>query len=378
MVDRERCTGCGACAVVCGRAAIRMQPDEDGFQYPQIDRMLCVDCGKCNAVCPVPAVPEKSNHPENAWMAYTKDEALRRASSSGGVFSMLANQILSRGGVVFGCAMSDDCYSACHTGVDSAEGLEKLRGSKYVQSDLGDTIRQARTELDAGRWVLFSGTPCQVAGLKAVLGNKNYEKLLTVDLICHGVPSPAVWERYVRETEAEYGAKVTGVSFRDKSRGWKNFSLALELSNGMTRSQTVAEDPYLRGFIGNLYLRRSCHQCVFKGTGYRSDLTLADFWGVERFCPEENNDRGVSVVIAHTRSGMQWMDALGQDAVMKTVEMENMETANPSYYRSAPANPLRERVLKEIKNNTTRKVVEKYWGKSLISKIRRKLFSLLG
>lgn len=378
MVEKARCTGCSACAMACGAKAIRMQPDEDGFLYPQIDRTRCVDCGKCSAVCPVIAIPDKTDTATKACMIYAKDAALRSASSSGGAFSLLAQQVLDKGGVVFGCAVSDDCYGAHHIGVDSCEELEKLRGSKYIQSAMGDTLRQAKAALDRGSWVLFSGTPCQIAGLKSFLGNKPYEKLVTVDVICHGVPAPAVWENYVRELEGEHGCKVTKVSFRDKAAGWQRYSLSMEFSNGVRYSRSVTEDPYLRGFVGNLYLRPSCYRCAFKGNGYCSDITLADFWGVKQFSPEESDDRGISLAITHTESGESLAAALGEAAVIKAVPMKDAILGNSSYDKSVPNNPFRERVLREIKTKGTRTVVEKYWGNSLISKIRRKLIRLLG
>ena len=378
MIEKEYCTGCGACAMVCSMKAIQMKPDKDGFLYPDINQTMCVNCRKCDDACPVSASSPVDTGPDQAWMAYARNEGLRHSSSSGGAFSLIAETVLMQGGTVFGCTMSKDCYSAHHIAVETLEDLRKLRGSKYIQSNLDDTFRQAKDALDAGRWVLFSGTPCQIAGLKTFLGKKNYEKLLTVDMVCHGVPSPRVWENYIREIEGEYDQKVTQVSFRDKTEGWVRFSLAIDMANGKNYRANVTKDPYLRGFVGNLYLRKSCYRCAFKAGRYLSDITLADFWGIEKIYPNESDNKGISLIIIHTEKGDRCLELLREQAILKPIPLKDAVSSNPSYFKSVPPNPFRDRVLKQIETKGTRKTIEKYWGNSLISKIRRKILKLLG
>lgn len=374
MVDQSRCTGCGACVGVCPVSAIAMKEDAEGFLYPEIDPSLCVGCDACNRACPV----EQSREPEQkakAFMAYSRDPLLRKQSSSGGAFSMLARKILEQGGTVFGCAMDADCRGASHIRVESLEDLARLRGSKYVQSRMDDVLRQVQKDLREGRWVLFSGTPCQVAGLRGFLGDQKQEKLLTVDLICHGAPSPMVWREYVRQLEKEAGSKLIRVQFRDKARGWRLFSLHCEFENGSVRSKTVAEDLYLRSFVQDLYLRPSCHQCAFKGNGYRSDLTLGDFWGVERVLPQEAGDEGVSLIIAHTGKGIAALENL--EGAVRPVPLAPSLESNRPYYCSVKPNPYRNIALRQIRLRGTEGVLAKYCGTGLTAKCRRKLAAIL-
>lgn len=370
MVGKEQCTGCSACAMSCGMGAIQMVADREGFLYPRIDAESCVDCGKCKKACPVLQGAEPEAEVPKAYMLHAQDETLRKASSSGGAFSMLALEILKKGGIVFGCGMTDDCYQAGHIYVDSAEELGKLRGSKYVQSDMGNVMKEVKEALERDRWVLFSGTPCQVAGLQVFLGRKKYSKLLTVDVICHGVPSPVVWESYVKELEAGYGSKAVAVSFRDKSAGWRVYSLTCDFESGARYSGKITEDAYLRGFVSDLYLRPSCYHCAFKDRNYYSDLTLADFWGVDRYDPARTEDKGISLAVTHTIQGAEAVKALEN---VREVPLQTALKSNASYYKAVAPNLFRGKAIEEIEARGVTRTVEKYCGKSLVSKVRRKL-----
>lgn len=376
MVESSRCTGCGACAAICSRNAISMEPDREGFVHPVIRRDLCTDCGLCERVCPVGAEARENKIPEQSFLAMAKDETLCLKSSSGGVFSLLAERTLQNGGLVFGCEMAQDCYSAHHVGIDSPEKLGPLRGSKYLESDPEDTFRQAKAALKQGKQVLFTGTPCQIAGLQAFLSGMDTEKLLAVDVICHGVPAPDVWKRYLEELEGQFGAKAETVSFRSKAEGWQRYSLECTFQNGRVYRKSVLEDPYLRGYVENLFLRPACHNCGFKGNGYHSDLTISDFWGVGRIFPELAGAAGVSLVIAHTEKGLEAAKTL-ENCRMEPVKLEQALRSNPSYYGPVKPNPWRKAAMGEIRRLGSGKTLKKYCSNTLGAKIRRKLAKLM-
>lgn len=303
ITQKANCCGCGACAQVCPKKCITMEPDSEGFLYPVVDTQTCVDCGLCEKVCPILNKAEPVCQDVEAFAAYTKDREVRETSSSGGIFSALAQQILAQKGVVFGAAFAED-FSVHHIKIEHPEELERLRGSKYVQSRMECTYQEAKHLLQAGRAVLFSGVACQIAGLKAFLG-KEYDNLYTVDVLCHGVPSPKVWQMYVRNQERHYGGKTTGVSFRDKRSGWKAYSVTMSFQNGGEYSAKNAQNHYMRMFIGDVCLRPSCHSCRFKDIPRGSDLTIGDAWGIQKHMPDMDDDRGTSVVLVNSEKGRQ-------------------------------------------------------------------------
>lgn len=298
--ERELCTGCTACAAACPMDCIAMVPDAEGFSRPVIDTERCIDCGRCAAVCPVTAEALHLDGPTTAFAAVNSDEDVRRSSTSGGVFTMLCRWVLEREGVVFGAAYDSE-FRVVHTVAENEAELEPMRGAKYAQSDLNGIYRQVREFLRQGRYVLFSGTPCQVAGLAAFLG-KPQDRLLTVDLICHGVPSPKVWQHYIRsrsEFDAD-GAAPCAINLRSKETGWPGYSARFDYPQGRSYSAANVRDPYLRGFVGDLYLRPSCHSCRFKGITRCSDFTLGDYWGVWSQLPELHDGKGTSLVLLHS------------------------------------------------------------------------------
>lgn len=302
MVPVENCTGCSACRDRCPQQAIEMREDREGFLYPTIDESKCNQCGLCAEICPVrTTVPVEGIDEPAVYAAWTTDREVLRRSSSGGVFSEIARVVLNKGGVVIGAAY-DENMVVRQVGVETWECLDKLRGSKYVQSDVADSYRIAKKYLDAGRHVLYSGTPCQIAGLHAALGS-SHETLLTCSLICHGAPSPKVFRMYLAYLARQYHAKVTGFCFRDKRYGWGHPTVSIKMSNGLTVDNSNFDDPYNMGFLKNIYLRPACHACPYKTGQPVADITIGDFWELFKHQPELVNHGGTSAIIVNTTKG---------------------------------------------------------------------------
>ncbi len=337
--NKQDCCGCGACVYCCSKQCISMQEDDEGLLYPIVDKASCIDCGLCEKVCPI-INQGAERKPLAVFAAKNPDEQIRKESSSGGIFTMLAERTIERGGVVFGAAFNED-WEVEHQYTETKEGLAAFRGSKYVQSKIGDNYKQAEKFLKQGRQVLFSGTSCQIAGLKLYL-RKDWDNLFTVDVVCHGVPSPSVWSKYLEEiTKRPKGAAgknsvlsslnsmpvITGISFRDKRLGWKKFGFAIRCAapeeaakNTVLQSDKYQENTWLyeplnenlfmRGFLSNLYLRPSCYACAAKSGKSGSDITLGDFWGIWNHYPEFSDDKGESLVLINSTKGQQTFNSL--------------------------------------------------------------------
>ena len=302
--DKHECTGCTACMAVCPAQCIVMRRDRQGFDYPVGNPDVCIGCGKCEAVCPVlnpmdPAEPL-------ATFAVRVPEYMD-GSSSGGVFPALAKAVVDEGGAVYGAVLNPD-MTVGHAEADDMAAVEAMRGSKYVQSDMYDAFTDAKALLDEGRNVLFSGTPCQVAGLNSFLG-KPYDNLLTVDVACHGAPSPGLWEKYVAALGHKYGGRVTGVKFRDKSQSWRTYEFTVETTEGKV-SVPHFKDVYMTLFLQDMSLRPSCYSCPAKGGRSHSDVTLADLWNVSAVAADMDDDRGASLALANTQKGKVALSAV--------------------------------------------------------------------
>lgn len=345
LKDKTACTGCGACASICPKGAIAMKADAEGFLYPSVDPALCIGCDLCEKRCPSGHAPAETS--PLILGAQHKDEAVRAASSSGGVFTALARQTLAKGGVVFGAAF-DPSLRVEHIGAFDETELAEMRGSKYVQSDAADAIANAAALLEREIPVLFSGTPCQIAGLLAKVGKKHRDRLLTVDFVCHGVPSPGVFASYIRSLEAERGKRVVGYTFRDKRNGWKDFSAVATFEDGSEHVGSQRDEPYLYGFLQNLYLRPSCMRCDhLRGRHHPADITIADLWGAQEICPQRDDDMGLSLVMANTKRGRAALDACHSALTMFPVELDGMLRVNPSIEVPAKAHEKRARFFAE-------------------------------
>lgn len=306
LADHTHCTGCGACASGCPKDAISMERDKEGFAYPVADLEKCVHCGHCTAICPI--LREREPHPlPAAYAAWNRDEGVRKDSTSGGAFTALADYVLEGGGVVFGAAF-DGRQHLRHVACFRKEDLWRLRGAKYVQSDLGETFREVRTALES-RTVLFSGTPCQVDGLYRYLGCRP-ENLITCDLVCHGVPSPGVWEDMARAIERRKRQGLQAVRFRNKVTGWKDSHFTVVYDDGSVDSAPLFRTEYGRAFGRALFLRPSCHHCAYTNLNRPGDFTLGDFWGLRPDELPDQQERGINLLLVNTAHGSHIFDQL--------------------------------------------------------------------
>lgn len=374
---KAECTGCGACVSVCPKNAIAMKPDEEGFLYPAVDSALCVECDLCEKRCPVgKAVPKQK---QKVYGVQHLDPQVRAASSSGGVFTALARGMLARGGVVFGAAF-DESLRVEHIGAFDEAEMAAMRGSKYVQSDAADAIGNAASLLARGIPVLFSGTPCQIAGLKAKVGDKYADLLLTVDFVCHGVPSPGVFASYLAELEKKNGKKVVSYAFRDKRKGWKDFSAVAVFEDGSEHSGDQRTEPFLYGFLQNLYIRPSCVQCTeYRGMQRLSDLTMADLWGAEKSCPDKDDDTGLSLVFVNTPRGMDALDKCAREIRRFSAETTDlMRRVNPSIWKPAKDHEKRKAFFALYKKRgfDSERVMKLLSGPGRIEKIIRRIAHL--
>lgn len=306
LADHTHCTGCGACMSGCPRDAIAMERDKEGFAYPVVDEGNCVHCGHCTAVCPI--LHERETKPlPAAFAAWNRDDAIRKDSTSGGAFTALADHVLESGGVVFGAAM-DGRQRLRHVACFRKEDLWRLRGAKYVQSDLGETFRAVKKALET-RSVLFSGTPCQVDGLYRYLGCRP-ENLVTCDLVCHGVPSPGVWEDMARSIERRKRKGLQAVRFRNKVTGWKDSHFTAVYDDGTVDTAPLFRTEYGRAFGRALFLRPSCHHCAYTNLNRPGDFTLGDFWGLKPDELADQQEKGVNLLLVNTAHGSHVFDQL--------------------------------------------------------------------
>lgn len=403
---KEDCCGCSACAQRCPKQCIKVVEDCEGFLYPKVDETKCINCHLCEKVCPVVHQAEP-RMPMESYAAYNMDNIVRKDSSSGGVFTLLSEKVIDEGGVVFGATWNEK-WQVVHTYTETKEGIIQFRGSKYVQSIIGETYKQAEAFLKSGRKVLFSGTPCQIAGLRLFL-RMEYENLLTVDFICHGVPSPGVFRWYLQEEINNYatrkgrkntvsflpihsipkgdvlmpeGLSINGIRFRDKCSGWKKFSFVLLLAeasadgkqNSVSLSYTLEQNSFLKGFLNDLYLRPSCHKCPAKSLKSGSDITIADYWGYKDTTNIIDTDEGISAVLINTVKGQTEfckLSLIKEKTTYNLIERINgaINHSASNYYRG---------LFYKKSNQSFHSRIDHIVSQRFFDKIRRKIYLYIG
>ena len=378
ITDKKNCCGCSACVQRCPKQCIRLEEDTEGFLYPQVDEETCIKCGLCEKVCPILNQTDKLSVLEVLAVKNPNDEE-RMNSSSGGVFLPLAREVINQGGVVFG-AVYDEIWEVHHVYAEKIEDVYPMMGSKYLQSKIGNSFKDAERFLKQGREVLFVGSPCQIAGLRTYLRNKQYPNLLAVDFLCHGVPSPGVWRRYLAETYGGYDAKeqsrlqatagknsvllsslnatspIGDIKFRDKREsGWKKYRFVVRQKSASKADQNTVlssdihyDNPYMRGFLSDIYLRPSCYACKCKNGVNHSDLTIADFWGINLIAPEFDDDKGVGLVLLNTKKGEDYFSRLPMD--MMPSNLEKAHYYNGGFNEHTKAHPKRDQFFFLIEN----------------------------
>lgn len=317
--------------------------------------------------------------PEKVYACYNRDKDVRLSSSSGAVFSSLAEYVFSRNGAVYGVAMSEDCYSAEFIAVTDRSGLTKLRGSKYLQAKVGNTFKKVKVELQAGKLVLFTGTGCQVNGLKVFLG-KDYDNLICMDVICHGAPSPALWKKYAEYQEKKNGGKLRGINFRCKDDSWTDFGMKevlADIPQGETKNLYISKDkdPYMRMFLRDYCLRPSCYDCAAKNVKM-ADLTVADFWGINDVAPEMNDGNGTSLILIRTDKGMKAFETISSKLKLKEVTYEEGVRCNPAEYKSCSRPPQRDTFFKDMDVMEFEELEKKYASPIKVtfkSRVKRKV-----
>lgn len=357
IVNKKDCCGCSACVQRCPQQCISLYEDEEGFLYPKVEVGACIGCGLCEKVCPVINQYDR-RLPLHTYAAVNDNEEIRVKSSSGGVFTLLAEKVIDEGGVVFG-ARFDENWQVTFDYTETKDGLEVFRGSKYVQARIAATYEQCENFLKSGRKVLYSGTPCQISGLKHFL-RREYDNLLAVDIVCHGVPSPLVWRDYLKKLTEDpkrvagksavvspqtKELEITGISFRDKSAGWKKYRFAVSgipaskagqnhsliSSDDVILQEVHSENLFMQVFLKDLCLRPSCSSCPAKSGKGGSDITIADYWGISNHHPLWDDDKGTSLILVNTSHGLEYYQRL--DICSEETSYEQALAGNPSMER---------------------------------------------
>lgn len=399
---KSKCTGCSACVQKCPKQCISFEEDREGFKYPKVKLSVCIDCGLCEKVCPV-LQQDKPRNPVIVYAAKNSNLSTRLASSSGGIFALLAETILRQNGVVFG-ARFDNEWNVIHDYTESLDGLSVFLGSKYVQSKIGYTYKYAERFLKEGRKVLFSGTPCQIVGLKKYL-RKDYDTLLTVDFVCHGVPSPMIWRGYLNEKIRPLGVDgrnmvsqlslkdlpvITGISFRDKRYGWKKFGFSVRAKSASkadknlvsqsveVTDKTLLYEPhkanlYMKGFLKNLYLRPSCYACPAKCGKSGADYTLADFWGASTYVGDFDDDKGLSAVLVYKNK----VNIESLDMAFKVVGLNDILSQNPAVIKSSRMKGGRDRFFQHYNREHQIDLINRYSKYTIKENIRYTAIKLL-
>lgn len=361
--NKVDCCGCNACGDICGKSAISFLTDNEGFWYPKVNQELCVDCGLCNKVCPIcnkAVFVERFSEPK-VYAAYTKDESIRLDSTSGGIHSMLAHKAYEKSAYVGGAVYNAD--HTCSQIVDNnPERLPEIRSSKYLQSNAEGVYKEINKLLKNGEHVFFCGTPCQVHALYNFLG-KEYENLVTCDFICRGVNSPKVFLKYIEMLERQFGAKAKQIKFKNKKWGWHNFSLKVIFENGLEYCKDRWHDLFFIGYLQvGVFSRPSCYACQFKGFPQKADITLADFWGIEKLDKSMDQDKGTSLVMVNSEKGEELFESIKDTIKWRQFTIDDARMGNPAMEGSLESvKPNREEFFADLDNEPFEKVAAKYF-----------------
>ena len=351
IIDKTRCCGCSACYAACPKDAISMKPDDFGLRYPEVDPDKCIDCGICEKVCSFRPVDD-SELPDSFAVRH-KDLSTVRESTSGAVFTALSDKVLEEGGTVYGAAY-DESFRVVHKRAVDKAARDEFRKSKYVQSDMGNVFRQVRTDLRKGRKVLFSGTPCQTAGLKSYIGPALSDGLYLADIVCHGVPSPKVWEAYLDWMQEKEKGRILKANFRDKDYGWRSCVETFEFEG-----RKVASKSYAFMYYRHLALRESCSECPYADIHRPSDITMADYWRKDRNCPDFASDNmGCSLVLCHTGKGRELLQSVSDSLMMVKVELNRC--IQPNMTRPSALHPYRKRFERDFTERGLEYVMKRY------------------
>lgn len=345
LIKKEKCSGCTACANVCPNNCIKMISDNEGFLYPQIDTSKCIECGLCENVCPIDKA--EKHLPINTYALKNKNADIRLKSTSGAMFTVLVEYVLNKGGVVFGCKFNKDLIAE-HDYIDEYDGLDEFRGAKYVQSRLDDSFKKVKEFLQQDRYVLFTGTPCQIAGLNSYLG-KEYEKLIKCDLVCHSVPSPKALSAYINEIEKQNNKKATKIWFRNKElNGWTKSNIKVEFKDGTIYKEPLVNTAFMQGFNRGLYNRPSCADCSYKDFKGSADITIADYWGIEKVDEDFADNIGVSLVFINNEKGKNIFDAVKENLDFIETKIESSVLENPYIITSSKAHKNRKEFFSKV------------------------------
>lgn len=367
--NKKNCCGCGACKNICPKNCITMVPDKEGFLYPSLDEDMCINCDMCEKVCPILNVCPDKQHKQSAYVIQHKNEKVRAESTAGGAFTAIASWIIVQGGIVFG-ASYDDNFMVEHSSAEKIEDLAKFRNSKYVQSDTKNTFKQVKDNLIEGRWVCYSGTPCQIEGLISYLGKK-YERLITVDVVCHGIPSPLAWKKYL-EMQKEKLGEFSYVMFRDKYYGYKYSTMSFfDKAGNNIYAYGIDTDPMTRAFFSDICDRPACYDCVFKKRYRVSDFTIWDCYSIFQFDKKLDDDKGTTRVLIHTDKGRQLFEKIKDSIVWKEVSADDLTAGVREMVKSVRMNPKRDEFFRDANILSGSELYEKYFPETIKVKIAR-------
>lgn len=371
ITSKKDCCGCTACAGVCPVGCIAMKADSEGFVYPVVDADKCIGCGKCDRVCPVQNREPEREPRKKAYILRNKDADIVKNSTSGGATSAFCEAVVAKGGIVFG-AVYDEVFRVKHCGIDNAAELTLFRGSKYVQSDTTGIFAQVKEQLESGRLTMFIGTPCQVAGLKRYLG-REYDNLLTVDFVCHAVPSPLVWDLYRQTMEQKYGAPIASVNFREKSFGYHSSTITVTFANGKKSQENTLTDLMMKSFFDSISTRPSCHECAFRRADRVSDTTVFDCWNITRYVPSvKDDDKGYTAVLVHSDKGEELVKSAADKTVAYPADFDLLlQYCGVMALKNPPIHPQRDAFFKSLNDGVSLEQAVKTY---IPVKLSRKVF----